>query len=55
MATKTTGAESVKQISYLAGALKAPRISDAATRLAEYPRHWGPVVVPLGASALGWR
>ena len=41
MATKTTGAESVKQISYLAGALKAPRISDAETRLADQARDDG--------------
>jgi DNA replication protein DnaC len=41
MATKTTSTESVKQISYLAGALKAPRISDAATRLADQARDAG--------------
>lgn len=41
MATKTTTIESVKQISYLAGALKAPRISDAATRLADQARDAG--------------
>ena len=41
MATKTTSAESVKQISYLAGALKAPRISDTATRLADQARDAG--------------
>lgn len=36
-ATKTTP-ESVKQIQYLAGALKAPRITEAATRLADQAR-----------------
>ena len=41
MATKTSTIESVKQISYLAGALKAPRISDAATRLADQARDAG--------------
>ena len=41
MATKSTTIESVKQISYLAGALKAPRISDAATRLADQARDAG--------------
>jgi len=41
MTTKTNTTESVKQISYLAGALKAPRISDAATRLADQARDAG--------------
>jgi hypothetical protein len=41
MATKTTTIESVKQISYLASALKAPRISDAATRFADQARDAG--------------
>jgi DNA replication protein DnaC len=41
MTTKTNTIESVKQISYLAGALKAPRISDAATRLADQARDAG--------------
>jgi DNA replication protein DnaC len=41
MATKPTTTESIKQISYLAGALKAPRISDAATRLADQARDAG--------------
>ena len=41
MAPKTNTVESVKQISYLAGALKAPRISDAATRLADQARDAG--------------
>jgi DNA replication protein DnaC len=41
MATKTNTIESIKQISYLAGALKAPRISDAATRLADQARDAG--------------
>src|SRR5688500_15548985 len=44
-ATKTTGkttpAESVKQIHYLASALKAPRITEAATRLADQARDAG--------------
>ncbi|MFW2514698.1 ATP-binding protein, partial [Demequina sp. SO4-13] len=33
--------DSVKQIHYLAGALKAPRITDAATRLADQARDAG--------------
>ena len=37
--TKPT--EAVKQITYLAGALKAPRITDAATRLADQARDAG--------------
>ncbi|WP_345137792.1 IS21-like element helper ATPase IstB, partial [Microbacterium rhizosphaerae] len=37
--TKTT--ESVKQLTYLAGALKAPRITEAATRLADQARDAG--------------
>ena len=41
MTTKTNTIEAVKQISYLAGALKAPRISDAATRLADQARDAG--------------
>jgi DNA replication protein DnaC len=44
-ATKTTGkastAESVKQLHYLASALKAPRITEAATRLADQARDAG--------------
>lgn len=40
MATKTS-AETVKQIHYLAGALKAPRITEAATRLADQARDAG--------------
>jgi len=39
MATKTT--EAVKQITYLAGALKAPRITEAAARLADHARDAG--------------
>jgi hypothetical protein len=39
MTTKTT--ESVKQITYLAGALKAPRITEAAARLADHARDAG--------------
>ena len=38
---KANPTDSVKQISYLAGALKAPRISDAATRLADQARDAG--------------
>jgi DNA replication protein DnaC len=41
MATKTTPAESVKHIHYLAQALKAPRITEAAARLAEQARDAG--------------
>ena len=41
-ASKTTApAQSVKQIHYLAGALKAPRITEAATRLADQARDAG--------------
>jgi hypothetical protein len=39
--TKTTAAESVKQIHYLASALKAPRITEAAARLADQARDAG--------------
>ena len=39
MATKST--ESVKQITYLAGALKAPRITEAASRMADQARDAG--------------
>jgi len=39
MATKTT--EAVKQITYLAGALKAPRITEAAARMADQARDAG--------------
>jgi hypothetical protein len=35
--TSTTVPDAVKQISYLAAALKEPRIAEAATRLAEGP------------------
>jgi DNA replication protein DnaC len=38
MAAAKTTPESVKQIHYLAGALKAPRITEAATRLADQAR-----------------
>ena len=45
IATKTTGqaapTESAKQIHYLAGALKTPRITEAASRLAEQARDAG--------------
>ena len=44
-ATRTTGkastAESVKQLHYLASALKAPRITEAAERLADQARDAG--------------
>ena len=39
MAAKST--ESVKQITYLAGALKAPRITEAASRMADQARDAG--------------
>jgi DNA replication protein DnaC len=38
MAANKSGGEAVKQITYLAGALKAPRITEAAARLAEQAR-----------------
>jgi len=38
---KSTTAESVKQLHYLAGALKAPRITEAAERLADQARDAG--------------
>lgn len=38
---KTSTAESVKQLHYLAGALKAPRITEAAERLADQARDAG--------------
>ena len=45
MATKTTGqtapTDAAKQIHYLAGALKAPRITEAAARLADQARDAG--------------
>jgi DNA replication protein DnaC len=40
-ARQITGAESVKQLHYLAAALKAPRITEAATRLADQARDAG--------------
>ena len=40
-ATKTTATDAVKQITYLASALKAPRITEAAARLAEQARDAG--------------
>ena len=40
-ATKTTTVEAVKQIHYLAAALKAQRITEAATRLADQARDAG--------------
>ena len=43
MATKksTDGTEALKQLTYLAGALKAPRITEAAARLADHARDAG--------------
>lgn len=43
MAAKTSSAaaEAVKQLTYLAGALKAPRITEAAARLADHARDSG--------------
>ncbi len=41
MATMTTTPDGVKQITYLAAALKAPRIIEAATRLADQARDAG--------------
>ena len=43
MAAKTTtaAAEAVKQLTYLAAALKAPRITEAAARLADHARDAG--------------
>jgi len=38
MAATKTSSDALKQIAYLAGALKAPRITEAATRLAEQAR-----------------
>ena len=39
--TNTAAAEAVKQLTYLAGALKAPRITEAAARLADHARDAG--------------
>ena len=39
--TTSQAAEAVKQLTYLAGALKAPRITEAATRLADHARDAG--------------
>ena len=42
MSTKTTpAADTLKQITHLAAALKAPRITQAAARLAEHARDAG--------------
>jgi DNA replication protein DnaC len=41
MATTKDAADSVKQITYLAAALKAPRITEAASRLADQARDAG--------------
>ncbi|WP_248240081.1 IS21-like element helper ATPase IstB [Microbacterium kunmingense] len=41
MATTKSPTESVKQITYLAGALKAPRITEAASRMADQARDAG--------------
>src|SRR3954447_6170952 len=38
---KTDATEAVKQLTYLAGALKAPRITEAAARLADHARDAG--------------
>ena len=51
-------ADTIKQIEFLSRALKAPRIRDAASRLAdqardagcEYLRVWGPVNIAFGAT-----
>jgi len=40
-AAKASSAESVKQLHYLASALKAPRITEAAERLADQARDAG--------------
>ena len=37
----STSSDSVKQLAYLAGALKAPRITESATRLADQARDAG--------------
>src|SRR6188508_3742047 len=39
--TNSAAAETVKQLTYLAGALKAPRITEAASRLADHARDAG--------------
>ncbi len=39
--TNSAAAEAVKQLTYLAGALKAPRITEAAARLADHARDAG--------------
>src|SRR6059036_2696354 len=41
MAAKTPPSDAVKQITYLAAALKAPRITEAAARLADQARDAG--------------
>jgi hypothetical protein len=40
-ATKPQGGEALKQIRYLAAALKAPRITESAARLADHARDAG--------------
>ncbi|HQV20933.1 MAG TPA: ATP-binding protein, partial [Gordonia sp. (in: high G+C Gram-positive bacteria)] len=39
--TRTEGSEALKQVTYLASALKAPRITEAAGRLADHARDAG--------------
>ena len=39
--TTSQAADAVKQLTYLAGALKAPRITEAASRLADHARDAG--------------
>lgn len=39
--TKTDATEALKQVTYLASALKAPRITEAAARLADHARDAG--------------
>ena len=41
MSTKTVAAETIKQITHLAAALKAPRITESAARLADHARDAG--------------
>ena len=41
MSTKTVAAETIKQITHLAAALKAPRITEPAARLADHARDAG--------------
>ena len=50
--TLETTPETVKQISYLAAALKAPRITEAATRLADHARDAGRIYEDYLAAVL---